>query len=233
MNNKIKELAHVFLKEYKLREVTLTDIKKIIQSQGYAVVEFNSIYNDENVALLIEVLGLDEQIKQSKGFTYVDSKRRLVFLNEDLSETEKLFVLAHEEGHIYCNHLSSQTIVGRDVMEEHEANEFTHYILKNSLRRKNWIHSNKTNKSLCITAIILVVLIWGTIVFNFIKQEQSYYGKYYLTSTGNKYHKEECIFVKEKKNIHRITKKEYGSGKYEPCGICLPLDSEESKPNER
>ena len=222
MNNDIKAAARRFLNEYRLNEVTLDNLKQIINSQGYTIIEFNNIFNDENVAQLIESLGLDEQVEKSKGFTYADSKRRLVFLNEDLSDTEKLLVLAHEEGHIYCNHLSSVPIIGRDVVEEHEANEFTHYILNNSISQKVGFVVKTRKKAIAIVAVILILVIAGVAIFSAIRKEQSYYGEYYLTSTGNKYHEEECIFVKDKTSVRRMTIEEFESGEYEPCGICLP-----------
>ena len=227
MNNDIKAAARKFLNEYKLNEVTLVNLKQIINSQGYTIIEFNNIFNDENVTQLIESLGLDEQVEKSKGFTYADSKRRLVFLNEDLSDAEKLLVLAHEEGHIYCNHLSSVPIIGRDVVEEHEANEFTHYILNNSISQKVGFVVKTRKKAIAIVAVILILVIAGVAIFSAIRKEQSYYGEYYLTSTGNKYHEEECIFVKDKTNVRRLTIEEFESGEYEPCGICLPHDSQE------
>ena len=39
---------------------------------------------------------------------------------------------------------------------------------------------------------------------------------------GNKYHEKDCIFVKDKTNVHRMTEEEFESGEYEPCRICLP-----------
>ena len=225
MKNDIKAKAKLFLNEYKLSEVTLSDLRRIIQSQGYTIVEFNHIFNDENVTTLIESLGIEDAIDKSRGFTYADRQRRLVFLHEDLSDDEKRLVLAHEEGHIYCGHLSTHPIIGKDVVEEHEANEFTHYILNVGASRKleNVIRKNK--KVLSIVAALLIVFAIGLIVFTAVRKEQSYYGEYYLTSTGNKYHEEKCIFVKDKTNIHRMTIDEFESGDYEPCDICLPHDS--------
>lgn len=224
MNNDIKATAKRFLNEYKLGEVTLADLRQIIKSQGYLIVEYNHIFNDENVARLIESLKLDAQVSKSKGFTYADSQRRLVFLHEDLSDDEKLLVLAHEEGHIYCDHFSSSPIIGKDVVEEHEANEFTHYILNKSISQKIGVAVKKRKKTISIVAIVLVILVIGGVIFNAIKREQSYFGEYYLTSTGNKYHEEECIFVKDKSSVHRMTIEEFESGNFEPCGICLPHD---------
>lgn len=222
MNNNARAKAKAFLNEYRLNEVTLADLRRIITSQGYTVVEFNHIFNDEHVTALIEALHLDEVVEKSKGFTYADRQRRLVFLHEDLSDNEKLLVLAHEEGHIYCDHFSSVPIIGRDVVEEYEANEFTHYILNRSVPGRVG-RIIKKQKKLCGTAtIILAVCIVSLLIFNALQKEHSYYGEYYITSSGNKYHEEKCIFVKGKTNIHRMTVEEYENGDYEPCGICLP-----------
>lgn len=225
MNNNIRAAARSFLNEYKLNEVTLDNLKQIIKSQGYTIVEFNNIFNEENVTQIIDALGVNEQVEKTKGFTYADSKRRIVFLNEDLSNSEKLLVLAHEEGHIYCNHFSSVPIIGREVVEEHEANEFTHYILNNSIGQKIGIIIKKRRKPIIISLAIILAILIGMVVVGVIQKEQSYYGDYYMTSTGNKYHEEECIFVKDKTNIHRMTIEEFESGEYEPCEICLPHDS--------
>lgn len=222
MRNNARAKAKAFLNEYRLNEVTLGDLRRIITSQGYTIVEFNHIFNDEYVTALIDALHLDEMVEKAKGFTYADQQRRLVFLHEDLSDNEKLLVLAHEEGHIYCDHFSSVPVIGRDVVEEHEANEFTHYILNRSIagRIGGFI---KERKKLCGTiAIVLAVCIIGLLIFNAVQKERSYYGEYYITASGNKYHEEKCIFVKDKTNIHRMTVEEYESGDYEPCGICLP-----------
>lgn len=53
---------------------------------------------------------------------------------------------------------------------------------------------------------------------------KKYYGEYYITSTGNKYHDKDCGYVKGKDNIERLTVEQYESGEYEPCGKCLPSE---------
>ncbi len=226
MKNNIKEKVKSFLHEYKLNTVTLDELRSIIKSQGFTIIEFNHIYNSEHVAALIEALNLREMIAKSRGFTYADSQRRLVFLHEDLSEEEKLLVLAHEEGHIYCDHFSTVPIIGKDVVEEHEANEFTHYLLNRGPASKVGSFLGKRKKLLCAIALVLAVSAIGAILFYTLKKEHSYYGEYYLTSTGNKYHEGECIFVKNKTNAHRMTVQQFESGNYEPCGICLPPDEQ-------
>lgn len=222
MDNRAKNYAKAFLKEHRLSRVTTADLRRIISEQGYTIVEFNHIFNDEAVRALIDALQLDEMVEKSKGFTYADRQRRLVFLHEDLSEQEKLLVLAHEEGHIYCNHFAVVPVLGKDVADEYEANEFAHYILNPGIagKVKNFLHQRK--KPLRIAAIILAAVALGALIFFAVKKELSYYGEYYITSSGNRYHEAQCIFVKDKTNVHRMTVEEFESGEYERCGICLP-----------
>ena len=222
MGNEIKKKAKSFLKEYGLQNVTLENLRSAIQKQGYTVVEYNNIFNDENVATLINALGLEAMCERSKGFTYADTKRRLVFLHEDLSYEEKRMVLAHEEGHIYCNHLISTPILGRDVIEEHEANEFAHYLLNPSWFTKvnRILYRNQRIVLISMAGLALLAVVVAALCYT--HKQQSYYGEYYITESGNKYHEKDCIFVKDKTNVHRMTEEEFESGEYEPCRICLP-----------
>lgn len=222
MDNEIKKKAKSFLKEYDLQNITLENLRSAIQKQGYTIVEYNNIFNDENVATLINALGLEAMCERSKGFTYADTKRRLVFLHEDLSYEEKRMVLAHEEGHIYCNHLISTPILGRDVIEEHEANEFAHYLLNPSWFTKvnRILYRNQRIVLISMAGLALLAVVVAALCYT--HKQQSYYGEYYITESGNKYHEKDCIFVKDKTNVHRMTEEEFESSEYEPCRICLP-----------
>lgn len=225
MGNEIKKKAKSFLKEYNLQNVTLENLRSAIQKQGYTIIGYNNIFNDENVAALINALGLEDFCERAKGFTYADTKRRLVFLHEDLSYGEKLMVLAHEEGHIYCNHLTSIPILGRDVVEEHEANEFAHYLLHQGWRQRIYLFI-QAHRSGAITAAIVIVLVLSVfLVYCDVGNEQRYYGDFYITSTGSKYHQKDCIFIKHKDNVERLTVEQFETGEYKPCDICLPHGS--------
>ena len=226
MDKNIKKKAKTFRKEFGLQTLSLKDLRAAIQRQGYTIIEYNNIFNSENVASLIDALDLEQVCQRSKGFTYADSKRRLVFLHEDLSEEEKMMVLAHEEGHIYCNHFSSVPIIGRDVVEEHEANKFAHYLLHRGADQKI-CHFVSGHKKAFISIVVFVVLIIGVAFsYNSGNPKKSYYGDFYITSTGSKYHEAECIFVKHKDNVSRLTIEQFESGEYEPCDICLPHSSQ-------
>lgn len=57
----------------------------------------------------LEWLNLTEFAKRYKGFTYRHSEEMLIiFYDDNLSESEKLFVFAHEIGHCVMNHLKKQ-----------------------------------------------------------------------------------------------------------------------------
>ena len=211
-------------KQYSLRQVSVKSLSDAIEKKGYTVIPFHAVDNDGDVAALIQALGLQAFVKTQKGFTYENDKYRLVFINEDLSEQEQLFVLAHELGHVCCGHSSTANVIGKDVQQEHEANEFAHYLLYPSAwaRFKLFLkHRKRALTVLCAALAGVAVLAVG---LSAVSREQTYYGNYYVTSTGNKYHAKNCMFVKNKTNTRRLTKDDFASGKYEACEMCLPKE---------
>ncbi len=214
-----KTKARKFCCEYRVCSLSEKQTEEIIESLGFTIVEYNLIFNDSDVDTLLRELNLKDEIMRANGFTYVSDKYRLVFINENLSDDEKQIVLLHEMGHIYCGHFSHSNIIGLDVKDEFEANEFAHYIMFPTLaERLTRVFSRHSKK---IIAAIILIIICSIIVIHMIN-ENSYYGEYYVTESGQKYHEAECIFVKNKTNVHRLTKEEYENGNYEPCKICLP-----------
>lgn len=220
--NSVKKLAHDFCKKYNVHKPSYESMSGIAETMGYVIVEFNYIYNDEPTAVLIDKLKLDDAILKEKGFTYVDSRQRLIFINEDLSNDEKLLVLTHEVGHIICNHFTHINIIGLDVQEENQANEFAHYVLTPDWEEKiiRCIRGHKAAGYFALVVAVLAIVLSVWIIHQ--KQEQRYYGEYYVTESGQKYHEKGCIFVRDKDNVHRLTEEEFESGNYEPCQICLP-----------
>lgn len=222
MNNNTKKLAKKFIKKYKLKNINYTVLKKAVTRMGYTVIEFNSIFNEKDVETVIQNLGVGGNILKSKAFTYVSSEYRLIFINEDLSDEEKLLVLSHETGHIICQHFSVAPIIGNDVKDEYEANEFSHYLLIQGAFRKTKNVMTVRGKIFIAFAVILCLIVGLAGVYQFIQNKDAYEGNLYITTTGQRYHKKECIFVKNKTNIKKLTKKDFESGTYEPCNMCLP-----------
>lgn len=223
MSNEKLVRAKVFslFSQYNLQTVTLDNIVYIIEDQGYEIVEFNLA--DIATNHIIEKLGLTGYAKSRKAFTYKQGLARFVFIFEDLSANEKLIALAHEVGHIFCMHLKDGD-AECSVDEEYEANEFAHHLLHPSIgiRIKCWLASYK--KYVIAASVVAILVVIGAILITQAVQSRSYYGEYYITENGEKYHKEDCIFVKDKTNVERLTEKDYHSGEYAPCQICLPED---------
>lgn len=219
---KIKRKAESFIKEHKIYDITYQNLKNVTEEMGYIIVEYDRSYNDENVEELIGALKLRPYVEASRGFTYVDMDNRIIFLSKSLNDYEKLIVLSHEIGHICLNHFNSGNIIGNDVIQEKDANEFSHYLLKNSIKMQIYLKFNKNKKRTAVLIIAAATLIVGVVGIGIAQKQKSYFGNYYVTETGCKYHKKNCIFVKNKANIHRLTKEEFSDGRYTPCNICLP-----------
>lgn len=214
----VKKTSQDYLRRYIHGKMTAEMIIKGLEAQGYTVVKYNNVQNKEEVSELISLLGVGNYISSSKGFTYADSNNRIVFIHEDLSENEMIYVLLHEQGHILFRHLREGNILGNDVTQEYEANEFAHYVMNPGVGYKLIRHK----KAIIITIVSIIFVIILVLAVVAVKKEQSYFEEYYVTETGHKYHESECIFVKNKTNIRRLTKEEYESGDYEACDICLP-----------
>ena len=222
MSETIKKTVNQFVKKHHIKTVNYSVLRDVIKSIGFTIIEFNAIFNDKDVETIIQNLTLDEGILRSRGFTYTDKNYRLVFVNEDLSDDEKMYVLSHELGHIICGHYSAAPIIGRDVKEEHEANEFSHYLLKPHSLRKFKIAVSEYKRIVIMLTSVLFVILALVVAGLIVNKEKSYYGDFYITTTGGKYHQAECIHVKNNNNIERLTKEQFKSGEYEPCGTCLP-----------
>ena len=223
MSNPAKAAAKRFLRKYRLTQIDSKTLQAVLNRQGYTVVEFNRLCEDDAQAL-IHALGLEQYAASSKGFTYVSQEFRLVFLHSDLNEEEARMVLAHEQGHIFCGHVSKQPILGEDVQQEHEANEFAHFLLHPPLSLRLRLFVRRHKKLALAFLSVFSALLLGCGIFSFVSKERSYYGEYYLTETGTKYHTADCGYVRSKDNIHRMTKEDYATGDYSPCEKCIPAE---------
>lgn len=220
--SEVKKHSRKFLKKYKLSSLTTEASRAILQQQGYTLVRFNNLENRPDVGVLITSLGVEETAKRSKGFTYADSNFRLVFVHEGLPDEEECLVLAHEEGHIFLNHIAHAPILGCDVQEEFEANEFARYVTAPPKTHKigMWIRKHK-EATFVLALAMIVAIVAGTMMLQS-KVEPSYWTDYYITETGAKYHRENCIHIKGKDHIKKLTKQQLESGVYKPCAVCLP-----------
>ncbi len=77
IQNDAKIKAKRFLTEYNLKSVNLETLRNILTRQGYTLIEFNSIFNNPDITKLINSLGIEKAIEQSKGC--INTKRQSYF----------------------------------------------------------------------------------------------------------------------------------------------------------
>ncbi len=213
--------AFDFFKKFKITTLDAEILSSIIEKQGYTIVEFSRVSNSDDVEQLLIALGVKALSLTTGAFTYADNNWRIVFIEEGLSEDEKLILLAHEEGHIFCGHLGNMTgIVGDSVIKEHEANEFAHELIKKASCRSIylWFYIHKV-KAICISVVavlLIIALIFGGIAL----YKNARMNDYCRTKYGQRYHKPDCevlighqVTYNSKENFEKIG--------LTPCGVCL------------
>ena len=218
----IKKKVRQFKKEYGIAGCPDWQVlESAFERQGFTIIEFSTAANDPDVETLIQSLKLVDRTSKSKGFLYADENFRLVFVNEKLSEEEKLIVLAHEEGHYYCGHMNRKQIIGHDVQEEYEANEFAHFLLHTTVGSQICHILSKCKLVIAFIALVFLVVCAVYFVSKELKDQQLYEGEYYVSEHGEKYHRKDCVTI-EGHEVRRLTKIDIESGLYEPCGVCQP-----------
>lgn len=214
--------AEALRRKYGFTVPSYSDLTQIAEDEGFTLIEFDSVHNDKNVTVIIRELRLFDCISREKGFTFANSSYRLVFVNNALTEEEKTVVLAHELGHIVFGHLNTSAVFGQDVTDEHTANEFSHYLLTLHKGTEFAFFVRKHKKAAIAIVLALVLAVGGITVTKAVLTQQSYHGEYYVTATGTKYHKKDCVIIKDRNNLRRFTEEDYASGEYGPCALCLP-----------
>ena len=218
----IKSLASEARKKMRISRVTDQSLRSLIQSQGYAVVEFYPHALEPDLEMISQRFDLSEYFSQQNGFTFASAECRFVFINANLSNEEKMVVLAHEEGHIACEHMDRCPVLGRSVLDEDEANQFSFYLLHPTVF--DTFRSSLSNHWHQILIFLLVLAVIGfsvALVMNKPSKNVSH-PVYYVTADGEKYHEKDCMTIKNHTGVRKITEDELLSGKYEACKVCLP-----------
>ena len=217
----VKQQVRTFRREYNLSEVSTSSLESAFEKQGFTIIYFNPVLNNPDIKTVINSFGLQDMIKHSNGFLYLDQNHRLLFINDALNDSEKLIVLAHEEGHYYCGHTAHKEIVGRNVSEEYEANEFAHFLLNKTLLEKAVEVTLLHKKQIAILFLIAIIAGGAGTAVRKYREQQLYEGEFYVTMHGEKYHRKDCVTI-EGHEIRRLTKDDVESGRYKPCSVCRP-----------
>ncbi len=209
-----RHLANELLTRCKLKCPTLEDIVFLVGENGYEIIDFEP--GSPSAENLFKELSLSEAVCSQDAFLYTNHDVKLLFLKDSLDADEKRVAAAHELGHIVCGHSQTKP----SVKEEYEANEFVHYFLNppRRLRFRNMTARRKWRTAL-ILLVIAAVVTGGIIAYNSVIDQK--YTKYYVTSSGAKYHLRNCSQINRKTNIRRLSREELAAGSYEPCETCL------------
>ena len=203
MSSDARKTAHRILSQYKLGIPSLDDLVYIAKSQGYEIIDYSKESANPSIATLIKELSVEEVAKRGKAFVFQKNEIKLLFLCDEMSKDEKRYAIAHELGHIALGHLRHRASNDTSICEEHDANEFSHYLLLpgKGYLIKHWINEHITA---CVVSIIALALAIGMITLsNCVRYRNSLYGEYYITENGSHYHKKGCAYIKDKTNIHR------------------------------
>ncbi len=219
-------------------------VKYDFEHRGWKVILFNTESGDQ---VLEQLSGqLLRYAKTTKGFLYKGTTACYVGIDANLSISERLEAMLHEAAHIECGHELS---LEYDEEAETEAKYFTK--LAQNYQPSFW---NKHCKLLAVCAGCLAVFIACGLYYYGItqhakqrtapassdipaampsnKSEQedrsamqiSEDPTVYCTTGGDKYHKQDCIAIKNKTNVFTLKLSEAAAIR-EPCNICFP-DSE-------
>jgi len=221
-NRKVIKLANSILHEFRTSKINLDILVAIINNRGFDIIDFLPKHNPDEIEIMISELDIATQIQNQLGFVCSTENLKLVFIREDLDENEKCIVLAHELGHIECNHLSNYHTDEYSVQQEYEANEFAHYLLNPSLSVTILSYLGAHKIITTIVASLLILLAVGGILLKEYN-ESCYYENYYVSESGERYHIKECYYISDRDDVHRITKEEFESGEYTPCKVCIPI----------
>ncbi|MDO5398261.1 MAG: ImmA/IrrE family metallo-endopeptidase [bacterium] len=85
--------------------ISTSTIERMIQNLGFKLISYNIPLNNEDIDEFNE-LGLLEIAKTFKAFTYVDNDYKFVFYRANLSAQDRIYILAHELGHICLGHFT-------------------------------------------------------------------------------------------------------------------------------
>ena len=236
-NNLAKEKAIKLLIQNKLYSLTdYGDLKHIIESNQFSIIEYKKHSNSESVSELIKRLRIENEIQQNDSFLYINNNLKFVFINADVSHKDKCSLLRHELGHIYDPDLKSNDINYSKIKKEEFANEFSFYIKNPTIGFKLKVLVLKKWR-LLVSIIMLIACVLGlsfminSIIIKPTKSvttdapiSENSNSTYYVTSSGKKYHREHCIIIKYKNNLTKIKLNDAINDGYDPCMICNPKE---------
>jgi hypothetical protein len=218
----IKNKSTEFLKKFKMTVVNAPSLISAIEKQGYSVVEYSRISNSSDVESLLVALNVKSLSLTTGAFTYADKNHRILFIEEGLSDDEKTILLAHEEGHIFLGHLNSMNgICGDEILKEHEANTFAHYLLNRSFLNSLYVNMSVYKLRTALISMFVLILLGASVTAGIIYNKNLHKNEYCRTRAGWHYHLPDCETI-ENFEVTYDSRENYEKIGIDPCKVCLP-----------
>ena len=203
----IKKSARFLYRSIK-GNLSVPAIIEFLQTRGYDVVFFNTPEGDD----LLRRYGI--KLNGAGSVTYC-GVTKVVFADDTLHISDKLYALLHECGHIMLGHLVENQIhsISKRITEN-EAEAFVYEVLH--LHRRP-----KRIPALVAIVFLLVFLFFGALfAFRSRPEDSEQNPIVYVTQDGTHYHRKSCLYATNFK-----TSKMYKSEAeitLLPCSFCNP-----------
>ena len=223
------ETAKDIQKILRKNKLTFTNVERVINKLGYSVVFFKTHNGDYE----IQRYNLAKQADALKSFTYAKTAH-IVFINNELPADDKLYLLLHELGHIILGHVGDGKLNTRNsILIDIEADNFAYSIIYPQKRTAlyNIIASFILSASIIFGAYYVgnqskpetvpVVSIQDYAQLEATQSHSPQSDSVYVTSSGKKFHRADCRYVKNKTNVTEL-ERDTAESIYEPCSVCNP-----------
>ncbi len=222
---KEKRIAYSLLSDLNW-DTSLTNLIAYAKKIGWKVVYYGK---DDISRELLTALELEEFAQNVPAFCYRNQKNGFIFIKDCYDIESKRCLLSHELGHIKCGHFQyfSCYCENSNILEETQANEFSHYLLHPGAWSKLKHRLLKPKSKKLATAIALIVL--GILLLTSSDKpfhaDQLFFSEsntiVYITKSGDSYHNADCYTIKGHAQISLTQENAQDSG-YHPCKVCRP-----------
>lgn len=225
MTNEILKVAKQYKRNLRKRKVNIENTIEYLNKIGYSVF----FYSDTQGQHLLREHNLTAYSEKVYALTYRTRNHKLVFVSDKISQEEKLCALLHETGHILLHHLEKCDSVQNDQLSEVQADTFAQLVLSPP-KQPIKVYISVALVSVVATGAVSAILSFhSTSQTNYIPSMQATPTAtaqplsddvVYITNTGQRYHRSDCIYTKDKDCIS-ITREE-AIKHHTPCQICRP-----------
>lgn len=213
--------------------VRLSEIKQIIEQSGWEIYSYNEAID------IIDQYQLQEMVEKNDSFATRIGNKIVIIYDDNISQLDFPYILAHEIGHIVLGHLDSTDNTDDIYTKERDCNCFANELL-------GYIPNHKIGIVCGIGAITIPIITIIAVLFNnsysitqnppqetgvniTISIDENVLSEHIITETtpvyikkyGEKFHLEGCRYIKNKDNLIKVSIAEAVKAGYEHCENCF------------